>query len=165
MEKHPHPHPSGFSSVLPSPKSPAAAALGALTPSCCLLQARGWSSQVGVRRALYSSRVQRGKGLKRKSRMKRKRGKKRIRRLGRAEMCNVKHHRCQLGNLGPGLAPIHKSRRLERRASPMWIESEVATGPPDAGGGWPGWVAASKTGLGPAGAVRGARAWSGMGGG
>lgn len=76
--------------------------------------------------------------------MKRKRGKKRIRRLGRAEMCNVKHHRCQLGNLGPGLAPIHKSRRLERRASPMWIESEVATGPPDAGGGWPGWVAASK---------------------
>lgn len=26
----------------------------------------------------------------------------------------------------------------------MWIESEVAAGPPDAGGGWPGWVAASK---------------------
>lgn len=76
--------------------------------------------------------------------MKGKRGEKRIRRLGRAEMCNVKHHRCQLGNLGPGLAPIHKSRRLELRAGPMWIESEVAAGPPDAGGGWPGWVAASK---------------------
>lgn len=59
-------------------------------------------------------------------------------------MCNVKHHRCQLGNLGPGLAPIHKSRRLGRRAGPMWIENGVASGPPDAGGGWPGWAAARK---------------------
>lgn len=171
MEKHPHPHPhpSGFSSVSPPPKSHAAAALGSLPPSSYLLQARGWSSQVGVRRALYSSRAQRGKGLKRKSRMKGKRGKKRIRRLGRAETCNVKHHRCQLGNLGPGLAPIHKSRRLQRRAGPMWIESEVAAGPRDAGGGWPDWVTASKAErpgrLGPAGAALDARARSGMGGG
>ena len=69
---------------------------------------------------------------------KKKKKKKRIRRLGLAEMCNVKHHRCQLGNLGPGLTPIHKSRRLGRRAGPMWIENGVASGPSDAGGGWPG---------------------------
>lgn len=74
-----------------------------------------------------------------------KKGKKRISRLGPAEMCNVKHHRCQLGNLRPGLAPIHKSRRLGRLAGPMWIGSGVAAGPPDAGGGWLGWVAVCKT--------------------
>lgn len=73
-----------------------------------------------------------------------KKKKKRIRRLGLAEMCNVKHHRCQLGNLGPGLAPIHKSRRLGRRAGPMWIENGVASGPLEAGGGWPGWATARK---------------------
>lgn len=70
--------------------------------------------------------------------------KKRIRWLGLAEMCNVKHHRCQLGNLGSGLAPIHNSRRLGLRAGPMWIENGVASGPPDTGGGWRGWAAARK---------------------
>lgn len=76
--------------------------------------------------------------------MKGKREKMRIRWLGLAELCNVKHHRCQLRNLGPGLAPIHKSRRLGRREDPMWIESRVAAGPPDMSRSWPGWVAASK---------------------
>ena len=73
-----------------------------------------------------------------------KKKKKRIRRLRLAEMCNVKHHRCQLGNLGPGLAPIHKSRRLGRRAGPMWTENGVASGPLEAGGGWPGRATARK---------------------
>ncbi|XP_073897074.1 pituitary homeobox 2 isoform X4 [Macaca fascicularis] len=59
-------------------------------------------------------------------------------------MCNVKHHRCQLGDLRPGLAPIHKSRRLGRRAGLMWIGSGVAAGPPDTGGGRPSWAAACK---------------------
>ena len=73
-----------------------------------------------------------------------KKKKKQIRWLGLAEMCNVKHHRCQLGNLGSGLAPIHNSRRLGRQADPMWIENGVASGPPDRGGGWRGRAAARK---------------------
>lgn len=56
----------------------------------------------------------------------------------------MKHHRCQLGDLRPGLAPIHKSRRLGRRAGLMWIGSGVAAGPPDTGGGRPAWAAACK---------------------
>lgn len=115
-------------------------------PPAASFQARCRSSQVGVRLAFYSSRMQRGRGLKRKSRMKEKRKKKkmRIRRLGPAELCNVKHHWCQLRNLGPVFTPIHKSRRLGRPADPMWIESRVAAGPPGMGRSWPRWMAASK---------------------
>lgn len=85
-------------------------------------------------------------------------GKKRISRLGLAEMCNVKHHWCQLRNLRPGLSPIHKSRRLGQLAGPMWIESGVVAGPADAGGGWLGWGASCKaqTRLGPGGERGGA---------
>lgn len=50
--------------------------------------------------------------------MKGKGEKKRIRGLGATGMCNVKHHQCQLWAAGPGLAPIHKSRCLERLAGP-----------------------------------------------
>lgn len=69
--------------------------------------------------------------------MKGKRGKKkkRIRRLGATEMCNVKHHRCQLWAVEPGLSPIHKSRSLGRLAGRVWIGRGVVAGPPDAGAG------------------------------
>lgn len=85
-----------------------------------------------VRLAFYSKRKG---GEKRKSRMKGKGGKKRIRGLGATGMCSVKHHQCQLWAAGPGLAPIHKSRCLGRLAEPVWIGRGVVAGPPDAGWG------------------------------
>lgn len=154
-----------FSAFQPSLASPLPPLRWALAP-VCLPPSRpaACPAKWGMKLAFYSCRVQRGRGIKRKSRMKgkKKKKKKRIRRLGLAEMCNVKHHRCQLGNLGPGLTPIHKSRRLGRRAGPMWIENGVASGPSDAGGGWPGWATARKAlQLGWAGAAPGARACPG----
>lgn len=74
-----------------------------------------------------------------------KRKKKRIRRLGATEMCNVKHHRCQLWAVEPGLSPIHKSRSLGRLAGRVWIGRGVVAGPPDAGAGGGGRPASRKS--------------------
>lgn len=153
--------PSSGCSAVP-PKCPAAAKPDSRSlrlPPAPSVQAPGWSSQVGVRRAFYSSRVQKRKGDTKEIKKERgKGGKKRISRLGPAETCNVKHHWCQLRNLRPGLSPIHKSRRLGPLAGPMWIESGVVAGPPAAGGGRLSCGAACKaqTRLGPAGERGGA---------
>lgn len=63
-----------------------------------------------------------------------KKKKRRIRRLGLAEMCNVKHHRCQLGNLGQASLQPQKPPSGAGRRAPMWIENGVVSGP--SGRGW-----------------------------